>query len=250
MSHFHDLQDFVRLSRSARTLSDMQSLLEAATRWFGFTHFMLGHHVSEIRGSFFNLNNYPPSVIEQMSEKTYFSSDPVIRACLGRAASFQWSELGVLISLSSRQKEILTNAKRAGIGEGFTVPVGVPGERGGSCSFAARPGRALDERVFPEVQYVAAFAFEAARLLARGGDVVQQAVSHAPTLSPRQLECLVLVAQGKSDWEIGRILGLKKCTIHEYIENAKSKYGVASRIQLVLRSLFDEQIGFDDIMRH
>jgi hypothetical protein len=34
----------------------------------------------------------------------------------------------------------------------------------------------------------------------------------------RQLECIVLVAQGKSDWEVGRLLGLSKSTARIYRE--------------------------------
>jgi LuxR family quorum-sensing system transcriptional regulator CciR len=60
---------------------------------------------------------------------------------------------------------------------------------------------------------------------------------------------VVLVAQGKSDWDIAQLLGLAADTVHEHIEAAKRRYGVATRTQLVVRTLFDSQITFADIIR-
>ncbi|KAH2814572.1 hypothetical protein KXV85_004728, partial [Aspergillus fumigatus] len=45
-------------------------------------------------------------------------------------------------------------------------------------------------------------------------------------LSPRELECLEWASQGKSAWEIGRILGISRNTVASYLENAKEKLGV------------------------
>ncbi|HEX4860947.1 MAG TPA: LuxR family transcriptional regulator [Rhizomicrobium sp.] len=250
MGQFQDVQEFIRLARSAGTLADLRSLLEGTTKSFGFTYFMLGHHVNVIRGSLAHLSNYPIGFAEAMSKRRRFSDDPVMRACQTKTASFRWSELSSLIPLSPYQAEVLTNAERAGIGEGFTVPASIPGECLGSCSFAVRTGQAFDERILPAVQYVGSFAFEAARRLAQADALTRDIAGGVPALSPRQLDCLVLIAQGKSDVDTAQLLGLSKSTVHEYVENAKRKYGVASRVQLIIRTLFDNQLGFDDIIRH
>jgi len=250
MSQFQDVQEFIRLARSVETLSDLRSLLESTTKSFGFTYFMLGHHINLIRGSLVHLSNYPLDFVQEMSTRVHFSDDPVMRACQTRTASFRWSEIRSLIPISQHQEEMLTNCERAGIGEGFTVPASIPGECLGSCTFAARTGETFDESVLPAVQYIGSFAFEAARRLAKREALARGTTDEVPMLSPRQLDCLVLIAQGKSDGDAGQLLGLNKGTVHEYIENAKRKYGVASRVQLVIRTLFDNQLGFDDIIRH
>ena len=54
-----------------------------------------------------------------------------------------------------------------------------------------------------------------------------------PALSERELECLRWAAGGKTDWEIGELLGVSKSTAHFHIEQAKKKLGVNSRIQAV-----------------
>jgi DNA-binding CsgD family transcriptional regulator len=57
----------------------------------------------------------------------------------------------------------------------------------------------------------------------------------APKLTPRELDCLAFVAEGKSDWEIGVILGLAQATVHCHIENAKRKLAAKTRPQAISR---------------
>lgn len=52
-------------------------------------------------------------------------------------------------------------------------------------------------------------------------------------LSRRELQCLYWVANGKSDLEIGELLGLSGSTVHHYVEGAKHKLQARSRVELV-----------------
>ena len=55
-------------------------------------------------------------------------------------------------------------------------------------------------------------------------------------LTSRQRECLHWVGAGKSDWEIGEILGISETTVHTHVENAKRLYKVPTRIQAVVEA--------------
>jgi LuxR family quorum-sensing system transcriptional regulator CciR len=147
--------------------------------------------------------------------------------------------------MNDRRTEILDAAMACGIGDGFTVPVNVPGEFLGSCSFALRAGRDVQRALLPAAQYVGCFAFEAVRRIRRRGERDREA---PPALTGRQYDCLVLVAQGRSDWHIAQLLGISSETVHQHVETAKRRYQVASRTQLVVRALFDSQITFSDVL--
>jgi DNA-binding CsgD family transcriptional regulator len=54
-------------------------------------------------------------------------------------------------------------------------------------------------------------------------------------LSPREAECLRWVSDGKTDFEVGKILGISPRTVRFHIRNAKTKLGVATRIQAVAK---------------
>lgn len=67
-----------------------------------------------------------------------------------------------------------------------------------------------------------------------------------PRLSRRELQCLRLVARGKTDWEIARILGLSVETAHQYVKRARAAYDTVSRTQLVVHGLRDCWISFEE----
>jgi DNA-binding CsgD family transcriptional regulator len=48
-------------------------------------------------------------------------------------------------------------------------------------------------------------------------------------LSPREQEVLYWIAEGKRDWEIGRILGLSPRTVGKHVEHVLAKLRVSSR---------------------
>lgn len=246
---FRDIQDFVHASRQLGDLEELRLSVEDVAAKFGLRYFLLSHHVNVASPNIVQLSNYPADWGDKMRTETQFSADPVVRACQKTAAPFLWSELDDLIRLSPEQREILEDAGRAGLGSGFTVPIHIPGECTGSGSFATDLSRDLDGSVIPALQYLACFAFEAARRLSLKADHLDGAVAAAPGLTQRQLDCVVLIAQGKSDWDVGKILGISQRTVQEHVDTARKRYGVGSRTQLIIRTLFDNQIGFQDIIR-
>lgn len=58
-------------------------------------------------------------------------------------------------------------------------------------------------------------------------------------LTDRERDCLALVADGKSDWEISVILSIAKTTAHAHVENAKRKLGARTRAQAVARLILN-----------
>ena len=56
-------------------------------------------------------------------------------------------------------------------------------------------------------------------------------------LTARELECLRWAAEGKTGWEIGRLLGISERTVVFHVENAARKLGVFGRRQAVARAI-------------
>ena len=173
----------------------------------------------------------------------FAADDPVHLASRRTSAGFAWSEIGSLIRLNSRHKEILAGSRRFGLGDGFTVPVNVPGEPNGSCSFALSARSKLSPTRLFCAEIIGTQAFKAARRL-----TAAQTATARPHLSRREIECVRLVALGKSDWEIGVILGISAETAKQYVKRSRLAYGVANRTQLAVCALYDGWIDFTEIM--
>ncbi|MGH6966681.1 MAG: helix-turn-helix domain-containing protein [Phenylobacterium sp.] len=56
------------------------------------------------------------------------------------------------------------------------------------------------------------------------------------TLTARQIECLSWVQEGKTAWEIGRIMGISARTVESYLAIAYGKLHVRTRVQAVVRA--------------
>ncbi len=234
-----------RLS-NARDHSALADILDAACREMGCSFYALTHHVdfAASDGSGLRLHSYPEDWSIWFDAQKLGVSDPVHRASHLTARGFCWHEVPGMIRLSSSDEEVLREARRHGIGDGFTIPANVPGETLGSCTFATSAGKEMPTEWIGFAQWVGLFAFEAARRI----DNVRP-FERAPVLTERQSECAVWVGRGKTDWEIAQIIGVSRDTIVDHMKNARTRYDTSSRTGIVVRALFDGSISFNEILK-
>ena len=236
---------FGEAARNCASLLDLHALVSDASRELGFDYFALLHHASLTCAGkqHVRLVNYPPAWVAELVDGGLCRQDPVHLASRRTNAAFRWAELRTLIPLGAVQRRILERSRAFGLGEGLTVPVNVPGEPGGSCSFAVRGGRDLPYQRLRCAELVGVEAFRAARRLV---DLPRRAPR--PHLSRRELQCLRLVAAGKTDWEISVILGIGAETARQYVKRARAAYDAVTRSQLILLSLRDDWLRIEDVL--
>ncbi|PHR19462.1 MAG: LuxR family transcriptional regulator [Sphingopyxis sp.] len=237
---------FIVNARAVQTAAELRCLMDAFTNEIGFRYFALIHHddLREPKTGVIHLQNYPDVWADYFIEHRLYLDDPVVHACLRTNCGFSWNELPKLVSLTRRHQGILRSAAKEGLSQGLTIPACVPGERTGSCSLAGpRCGQKVD-RFLGLTQIVGAFAFQAARRLL-SKDALK--TSQRPRLAPRQRECVILVGQGKSNWEIAKILGLSRSTINHYLNDARERYGVVTRTQLVVSAVLDGEVSLSEL---
>lgn len=242
-----DVQSFCAAVSTATTPAELYDSVKEITARMGFRYFALVHHIdiADPSTEAIRLIDYPLSWVDIFEERKLYATDPIHRASLRTSVGFAWRDVELLLPLTARDQAVLAAARDIGIGEGFTIPAHVPGEINGSCSFAMAPDTPLDEMQLPLVQLIGNFAFEAARKLTRAA---ASEVQSATRLTNRQIECVALVARGKTDWEIARILGVGPETVTQHLKDARDRYGVTKRTMLAVRALFDGEISFADIM--
>jgi LuxR family quorum-sensing transcriptional regulator LasR len=113
--------------------------------------------------------------------------------------------------------------------DGIVVPVHVDGEFVWYSGFAGREPD-LSQRTL-SVMSAAVHAGHA-----RFRELLDNKTPRSP-LTARESECLRWVADGKTDIEVGKILAISPRTVRFHINNAKTKLGVATRIQAVAKRL-------------
>jgi LuxR family quorum-sensing system transcriptional regulator CciR len=234
---------------TASSLTELGIVLAGISCTLGFDYFCIARY-SRSTSRNLQLTNYPASWLTELEIDDFPAADPIAAACERSALAFCWSDIPRVIKLTDRHRTILLRLREVGLGDGITVPVHLPGEAVGSTSFAMAAGGAVNRAVLPAAQCVGCFAFEAARQLVRPADCnsPDAELRKVPRLSSRQLDCITLAAQGKSDVDAGQLLGISNQTVHQHIETAKRRYGVATRMQLIILALFNNQLEFRDVL--
>jgi LuxR family transcriptional regulator, quorum-sensing system regulator CciR len=256
MTQLADVEAFIKRSQTLGDPHALDILIDEITHEMGFDFYALIHHVdltpmnaslSHMRdGSLVALTNYPPEWVEAYVQRNIVADDPVLIASQRSAVGFRWSDTDKIIPFTSNHKAVTHDTRRAGLSDGFTVPAHIPGEANGSCNFAIRAGRSLPEQNLHMAQLIGSFAFQAARTMIHNARA--KALPYRPQLTGRQLECLALVAKGKSDWEIGRILGIGEETVKHHVKLAREAYDVPTRVQATFRALFDGHLSLGDVI--
>jgi LuxR family quorum-sensing system transcriptional regulator CciR len=249
MERVKDFDRIIMRLRDAREFHELEETMREVTRLLGFDQFALGHHVDLVRppSNAIRLTNYDPSWINETLGESFFLDDPVHAVSAKIVRPFHWAELSDHIRVTDYHLKILSRARSFGLVDGITAPVHLPGEYEGSCSFATRDFSNVHPLGLALSHTAATFAFEGARRLMRLKD--GKRADPVPDFTARQREMLILVGRGKTDAEIGDLMGVSARMAHKHVESGRLAYGNAQRTLMVIRAVFDGVITFADIFR-
>ena len=174
----------------------------------------------------FFFNTWPIEWLLQYQKNDYVRHDLAPTIARLTAYPFTWRE--AMLGKEQSQAQIDFNKWVASLGvvDGFAVPIHYPGGDFGLCvSVADHPIEDLSERL--ALHTASLYAHQRCRML---GGLTEASSVKAP-LSPREIECVRWVLQGKSDMDIAKIVGISHTTVHFHIERVKKKLGVKTRTQ-------------------
>jgi LuxR family quorum-sensing system transcriptional regulator CciR len=189
------------------------------------------------------LHNFPDAWTAQLESAPEAGAVcPMFEVASVRTLPFFWRDPEVQAGLDERRRDILRRAAGVGIADGFTVPIrppGAPPAAGTVVAGAARP----DDLAYRAAHSEIMLAHERARTLTGGAPTPQLGLTAA------ERDCLALAARGKTDWEIGAILGLTQRQVHYLIERAKARAGVTTRIQAVVHAFASGELAVSEALR-
>lgn len=181
-------------------------------------------------GSVFRIH-FPEPYQRRYLERDYVTVDPVLQHAARSTLPFTWRQLRDSMELSDKQRALFDDAAAAGLAHGITIPAHIMGRRPSSVNIAGmRPDIECDQEAMSALHLVAIYYHAALVRLTED--------EHPPArLARREREYLSWVALGKSDWAIGRILGVSERSVAKGIERAKLKLGAENRAQAVAIAL-------------
>lgn len=212
----------------AARLADLVSAFRAALTPLGIDTFSAGEVDTAHRNrATFAVVDWPESW-----RRFYFSSSLLERDVLvenlglygGRP--FTWQDLRADRRLAPLGTEALDLVAEAGWRDGLAVPLHRGGTHYGIVSIVARD---IIPDAHRQIMVPLCLAFHS-----RMGPLARRDGFAMPPggLSPREIEVAGLVAQGKTDADIGRELGISTATAHEHVERARARLATRTRAEL------------------
>lgn len=226
--------EYIRDVDRAESPAEVCATLLRASKSYGVEHILAGtiHPPTAIQNQLEAnaiLIEWPAEWLERYLSKGYLFVDPTVRRLMSDSRPFLWSELDPGWQDDPAANQLMNEASDFGLKRGITVPlVTLDGMAGFSLS-----GEKVD--IPPDRREMIALLGSYAvmhslrpRILSRLG---------GPVLSQRERDALQWAAEGKTEWEIGTILGVSEHTAEKFLRIARAKLGAANRTHAVAEAI-------------
>lgn len=171
---------------------------------------------------------YSDDWVDHYKAQRFVDVDPTVQIGLRRMLPIDWGEFD---RGDDKVRRLFGEATEFGLGRhGISLPV--HGQHGDKALVSItsdasdRDWRHLRLHYMRDFQILAVHMHQA--ILRLEGQTLEQA-----RLSPRERECLLWAAEGKTAWETAVILGLSERTVRCYLESARHKLGAANNTHAV-----------------
>jgi len=240
--NIHDFHNDLKHLSTAVSIDEITDICRFHSQQLGFDNFIYALRIptqfSESR--IVMIKGYPDEWLSHYFENAFYDNDPVIDYCSKALVPIQWHNLR--IKENSLGGRVMNEAAEFGLKTGLSMPVHSPqGEFGiFSLSVDSRliAAQAVTAHALPYVQLMAGYLHEALRRVIDLSNKVEKAL-----LTEREKECLRLAADGKTSWEIGRLLNLSERTANFHLNNAMVKLDVSNRQHAVAKSILQGLIN-------
>ena len=227
------LDDRTDLARAVLRSSSVQAAIQLVADHYGVDHVTvhLMRNAKSGADNPFVRTTYPAAWVSHYLLSNYVAIDPIVHHGLRSSRAFCWSEL----SLNGAQQAMLRAALEFNLGgQGYTVPAKDHLGRRSLLSLNSRMGA---------VEWATFLAQHGASIDSLAKDLHVKALAESSVsgpeplaLSPREHECLVWTAEGKTYSEIAIILDLSEHTVRSYLKVVRLKLDSVSMPQAVAKA--------------
>ncbi len=177
-------------------------------------------------------STYPAEWLTRYLIRGYTRVDPVVIEGFSRTLPFDWRDLAMTEAATELFADFVAHGLSA---HGYSVPIVDRNRRRALFSVNA----AMDEESWDAfVSRHRPGWMELAHLLHRKAmtEIFGEGIE-IPNLTPREMEALILTADGKSAKEIGRKLGISSRTVEAYLVSARHKLNAENTVKAIAKAV-------------
>jgi LuxR family transcriptional activator of conjugal transfer of Ti plasmids len=235
--------DFITKLQSVTSVEDLDRLFTNMMRQLGFNRYAyqlskaIGHDPTKP----VIVASYPKEWVDYYLSSKYHLIDPIVTQSPKEKSPFQWSQVLKTLDLNKRQKQFFNEADDYGVANGLGIPIhGVCNSFSVVSLVADTNDKELSKLLVKDwdtIHIMSLYYHQAIKDLLRKQSLVANDNATLADLTEREKECLRWSAQGKTSWEISKILSISERTVIFHIENAKTKLGVCNRNHAVVKAI-------------
>jgi len=228
---------------SAKSLSDIQKQATKCLESIGFGRFThIGFNPLSANPRAAEMSTFPIEWVQHYVDNRYVYIDATVLMARRSSMPFASVDIETRDDLTFQQKKLTIEAHDFGIKNTISIPI-----HGAMNQFGLLVAVSNDS----EKEYLKYLSRKKYQLQLVGmslhsaiHDFLDEGKDEPPVqLSPRETECLLWTARGKTAWEIGEILKLKDSTVNEYIQNASRKLGCNQKTLAVTKAIMSRHIA-------
>ena len=184
------------------------------------------------------IGNFPEELRKVYMVDAICNTDPSYLAALHQNSPLKWRNM-FLQSKTQAQKDFVGKLRQWKIVDGISIPIHGPNGCIAILMFASTKILGKSAEDSDSLSLIAVAVMQrlkriiAYRLLPNKSDIY---------LTLREAECLSWVLDGKTNWEIGVLVGISARTVQFHIANCARKFGVHNRIQAAIKALISGMI--------
>lgn len=173
------------------------------------------------------LTNWPASLIRRCDENLLLERNPIFAALRMSTAPVHW-DMGATrhVRADGKNRGVAGLFRDHDMSNGICLNVHSARGQRGTVSFSG-------DRKAPSEPEAMQLCYHSLLIFDRTCALAEIEKRSRPSLSKRELECIVWTSQGKTSHDIGRILGLSDHTVNNYLANVCRKLGAVNRAHLV-----------------
>ena len=217
-----------------RTPYDILRLLRQRAQEFGFTHFTVLKlpFAGEPRmADLAVLSNWPPALTRAYDARRLGAASPAMKRLSESALCFQFGVEEVSSARADGQRaETVALFNKHAMARWAFFPVHSPLFGAGAIAYSGMR-EALDPREMMTLHMISIGIFD------RLAQLRAHRQEDRPRLTERERECLLWTAEGKTSFEIGKIIGISEHTVNYYLNTASGKLKSTNRVQAVAVAL-------------
>ena len=234
------LHQLIERLGDANTADDLRDVCTSFCEAISFEYYLYGicKITSLSSPDYSTFNNYPPCWFDSYFELELQKYDPVVRYCFDQTAPVRWDKLAQMEQyITPEGLQIMQQAAENGLVNGISVPYKAPSGEISVFSLSTSMEDDIDDRMLKALAPAQAFGTALFQNLSRIQENFAKKEDDAPNLTSREIECLFWACEGKTTWEISKILEVSERTIVFHLASATKKLGAVNRQHAVAKAI-------------